>query len=134
MPTIIDFPAAAGLVRDGDRVLVGGSGGGHAVPEAFIDALAARFRTTGTPRDLTLMSVVAIGDWAETGFNKLAFPGLLRRVITAGLNNCPKIGELARRDLVEAYTLPQGCTATTLTARLWKGRDSVSLSKSVVSR
>ena len=35
MPDVIDLKAAAGLIRDGDTVLVGGSGGGHAVPEAF---------------------------------------------------------------------------------------------------
>jgi propionate CoA-transferase len=107
----IDFPAAALLVHDEDALLIGGSGGGHAVPEAFIDALAERFRTTGTPRGLTLLSVVAIGDWKEAGLNKLADPGLVRRVITAGLNNCPKLGALAREDLIEAYTFPQGVLA-----------------------
>ena len=40
MPEIIGLQAAASLVRDGDHVLVGGSGGGHAVPEAWIVALA----------------------------------------------------------------------------------------------
>jgi propionate CoA-transferase len=108
VPTVINLREAAGLIRDGDAVLVGGSGGGHAVPEAFIEALAARFRATGGPRDLTLVSVVSIGDWESTGFNRLAFPGLLRRVISAGLNNCPQIAELARADRIEAYTLPQG--------------------------
>ncbi len=31
MPEIVDAAAAAGLVRDGDHVLFGGSGGGHGV-------------------------------------------------------------------------------------------------------
>jgi propionate CoA-transferase len=111
VPALIDLPAAARLVRDGDAVLVGGSGGGHAVPEAFIDALAERFRLTGEPRGLTLVSVVAIGDWREAGFNKLADATLVRRVVTAGLNNCPRLGALARDDRIEAYTLPQGVLA-----------------------
>src|SRR5262249_17716307 len=42
---------------------------------------------------------------------RLAWPGLLKRVVSAGLNNCPKLGALARDDLIEAYTLPQGVLA-----------------------
>jgi propionate CoA-transferase len=105
---LIDLGTAVGLVRDGDHVLVGGSGGGHAVPEAWIVALAERFRATGRPRGLVLVSVVSIGDWKSTGFNHLAQPGLLRRVVSAGFNNCPKIGAMAAADEIEAYTLPQG--------------------------
>lgn len=108
VPEVVDLETAAGLVRDGESVLVGGSGGGHAVPEAFLVALGERFRTTGRPRALTLISAVSIGDWKETGLNRLADPGLVRRVITAGLNNCPMLAELAKKDAIEAYTLPQG--------------------------
>ena len=108
MARVIDSTFAAGLIGDGARVLVGGSGGGHAVPEAIIVALAERFRAAGRPRDLTLMSVVAIGDWNDSGFGRLAVPGLLRRVVSAGFNNCPRIGALAAADQIEAYTLPQG--------------------------
>ncbi len=108
MPEIIDLETAAGLVRDGDTLLVGGSGGGHGVPEAFLVALAERFRATGAPRGLTLWSVVAIGDWKETGFNRLAQPGLLRRVVTAGLLNSPRLGPPVLAGELEAYTLPQG--------------------------
>jgi propionate CoA-transferase len=105
---VIDAAAAAGLVRDGDAVLFGGSGGGHAVPEALIEALAARFLAQGAPRDLTLISVVSLGDWQTTGFNLLAEPGLARRVISGGFNNCPRFADLALADRIEAYTLPQG--------------------------
>lgn len=111
MARVIDAAAAAALVGDGDAVLVGGSGGGHAVPEAVIEALADRFVATGRPRDLTLLSVVSIGDWKDTGFNRLAHAGLVRRVVTGGLNNCPRLGALAGADLIEAYTLPQGVLA-----------------------
>ena len=121
MAEIIDLEGAARLVRDGDHVLVGGSGGGHAVPEAWIVALAERFRTTGRPRGLSLMSVVALGDWKTTGFNRLAEPGLIRRVVSAGFNNSPAVGAMAAADEIEAYTLPQGCLSQ-LTREMAAGR------------
>ena len=49
MAEIIGLDAAVALTRDGDHVLIGGSGGGHAVPEAWIVGLAERFRATGRP-------------------------------------------------------------------------------------
>lgn len=108
MPEVIDATAAAGLISDGDSVLFGGSGGGHGVAEAVIEALEARFLEAAAPRGLTLTSIVSLGDWESSGFNLLAHPGLAKRVISAGFNNCPKIAELALTDEIEAYTLPQG--------------------------
>ncbi|MEZ5866488.1 MAG: CoA-transferase [Geminicoccaceae bacterium] len=108
MVEFITAAEAAALVKPRDCVLIGGSGGGHAVPEAFIEALAARYRESGSPRDLSLVSIVSIGDWQETGFNILAEPGLARRVVSGGLNNCPRFAAMAIADEIEAYTLPQG--------------------------
>jgi propionate CoA-transferase len=105
---IVTPSKAASLVRDDDCVYVGGSGGGHAVPEALIDALRDRHARTGEPRGLTLASSVSLGDWETTGFNKLADPHLVRRVISGGFNNCPAIAALAIANRIEAYTLPQG--------------------------
>ncbi len=108
---MVEFVTAAGaaaLVRPRDCVLIGGSGGGHAVPEAFIEALADRYRENGGPGDLSLVSVVSIGDWESTGFNLLALPGLARRVVSGGFNNCPGFAAMAIADEIEAYTLPQG--------------------------
>lgn len=105
---IIDITDAAHLIKDGDCVYIGGSGGGHAVPEALIEALAERFAKTSGPRDLTLASTVSIGDWETTGFNLLADARLVRRIISGGFNNSPKIGALALANEIEAYTLPQG--------------------------
>ncbi len=105
---VIDIADAVRLIRDGDCVYIGGSGGGHAVPEAMIEALAARFAQAARPRGLTLASTVSIGDWEATGFNLLADAGLVRRVISGGFNNSPGIGALALADEIEAYTLPQG--------------------------
>lgn len=111
MAQVIGASEAVGLIRDHACVFVGGSGGGHAVPEALIEALRDRFAAEGTPRGLTLASSVSIGDWDSTGFNLLADPKLVRRVISGGFNNCPKIAALAIADEIEAYTLPQGALA-----------------------
>ena len=109
MPELIDARTAAGLIRDRDAVLVGGSGGGHAVPEAIIEALGGAFcRRRRAARSDPDQRGLARRLAGETGFNLLAEPGLARRVISAGFNNCPKIAALAQADRIEAWTLPQG--------------------------
>jgi propionate CoA-transferase len=111
MAQVIGASGAVALIRDRACVFFGGSGGGHAVPETLIEALRDRFASEGTPRGLTIASSVSIGDWDSTGFNLLADPTLVRRVISGGFNNCPKIAALAIADEIEAYTLPQGALA-----------------------
>ncbi len=118
---IIDAATAASLIGDGESVFFSGSGAGHLVPEQIIEALAERYRQTGSPTDLTLGSVVSLGDWVSTGFGHLALPGLAKRVISAGFNNCPPIAALANDDLIEAYTLPQGVLSQ-LTREMAAGR------------
>lgn len=105
---IISFEQAANLIHDGDTILIGGSGGGHAVPEALIIALQNRFLQTGAPRALTLVHPVGLGDMDTQGVGRLAHPALLKRIITGALVNTPAIQKMAQEDTVEAYTLPQG--------------------------
>src|SRR5690606_2323183 len=105
---VISAAQAAALIDNEQAVFFSGSGGGHLVPESIIEALSQRYHETGTPSNLTLCSVVSIGDWESKGFSRLAAPGLARRVISAGFNNCPAFAELALAEKIEAYTLPQG--------------------------
>lgn len=76
MPVFLTARQAVDLIHNGEFVLFGGSGGGHAVPESVIEALATRFAETSEPRNLTLCSTVSLGDWEATGFNRLALAGL----------------------------------------------------------
>jgi propionate CoA-transferase len=99
---------AASLVRDGDTLLIGGSGGGHAVPEALLAALGQRFRDTGSPRDITALHPVGVGDGAGRGLGHLAQKGLLKRNIAGSFVNSPPAGAMALRDEIEAWSLPQG--------------------------
>lgn len=105
---LIDADGAARLISDGQTVIVGGSGAGHAVPQRFIDALAARFLSDGSPRDLTTVRVVGIGDFADRGFSQLALPGLMRRTIGSNIGNEPRLGALVEAGEIEAYSFPQG--------------------------
>jgi propionate CoA-transferase len=105
---VIDVREAVGLVRDGSTLLIGGSGAGHAVPQRFIDELAAVFAAEGRPRDLTTVRVVGIGDFADRGFSQLGLPGLMRRTIGSNIGNEPRLGALVEANQLEAYSFPQG--------------------------
>src|SRR4029078_8965056 len=99
---------AARLVEDGDAILISGSGGGHAVPEALLAAVETRFLAEGKPRGITSISVVGVGDRISLGADHVGHEGLLRRAITSALVDSPRLVALAAADNVEAYTLPQG--------------------------
>lgn len=105
---LVDIEAAVRQVEDGDTVMIGGSGAGHAVPQLFIDRLAFRYREKGSPRDLTTARVVGIGDFAERGMSQLALPGLIKRTIGSNIGNEPALGAMVERGEVEGYSFPQG--------------------------
>lgn len=121
MVKVVDVAEAVGLVRDENTLWIGGSGGGHAIPERLIEGLERRFLETGAPRSLTVVSSVALGDWKETGVNRLAHKGLVRRLVSGGLANTPKMAELALAGEIEAYTLPMGALSQ-LTREMAAGR------------
>jgi propionate CoA-transferase len=99
---------AVKFIRSGDSLLIGGSGGGHAVPEALMAALERRFLAEGQPRGITALHPVGLGDGKTLGANHLAHEGLLKRVVAGTFVNSPRISDLAIADRIEAYTLPQG--------------------------
>jgi propionate CoA-transferase len=105
---IITADEAARLIEDGDAILISGSGGGHAVPEALLAAVERRFVAEGTPRGLTSVSVVGVGDRAALGATHLAHEGLLDRAITSALVDSPGLVRLAAENKIQAYTFPQG--------------------------
>jgi len=112
---------AARLVNSGDTILIGGSGGGHAVPEALLAALGQRFRDEGQPRDITTVHPVGLGDRKDRGVGHLALDGLLKRVVCGTLVDSPPVERMALENRVEAYTLPQGALSQ-LTREMAGGR------------
>ncbi len=99
---------AVKVVRSGDTVVIGGSGGGHAVPEALMAALERRFLADGTPRGITALHPVGLGDGKTLGAGHFAHEGFLKRVVSGTFVNSPKISDLALANKIEGYTLPQG--------------------------
>ena len=118
---IVSFEEAVSLVQDGDTLLIGGSGGGHAVPEKLIVSLEERYLMSEEPRDLTLVHPVGLGYMDTQGVGHLAYPKLLKRIVTGALVNAPAIQKMAQGDTVEAYTLPQGALSQ-LTREMAAGR------------
>jgi len=105
---ILTAPDAAALIRDGDTILIAGSGSGHAVPEALIAAVENRFKETELPRNLCCIHPVGLGNRGDAGMSRLAHKGLLKRIVCGTVVDAPSIAEMASRDQVECYTLPQG--------------------------
>ncbi|MCC7047728.1 MAG: 3-oxoacid CoA-transferase [Alphaproteobacteria bacterium] len=105
---VISAEAAVGLVRDNDTVLIGGSGGGHAVPEMLMAALGKRFRDSGHPRQITSLHPVGLGDRATRGAGHFAQDGMLKRIVCGTFVDSPPVSDMAAADKIEAYTLPQG--------------------------
>jgi propionate CoA-transferase len=105
---VVTADEAASLVESNDTIVIGGSGGGHAVPEALIAAIERRFLKEGLPRGITSLHPVGLGDRSERGASRFAHPGLLKRIVCGTLVDSPKVEAMALADQVEAYTLPQG--------------------------
>lgn len=105
---IVTFDKAVSYIHDGDTVVIGGSGGGHAIPEALIVALEQRYLKENNPKNITLLHPVGVGDNVSQGVGHLAKPGLVKRIVTGALVNSPAFQIRAEEDTVEAYTLPQG--------------------------
>lgn len=105
---VIPVDKAVAVIQDGDSILIGGSGGGHAVAESLIVALERRFLDTGHPKDISILHPVGIGDGIDQGVNHLAHRGLTKRIVTGAFVNSPVIAEMAKQGAIEAYNLPQG--------------------------
>ena len=106
---VLTADEAAALVQDGDTLLISGSGSGHAVPERVIAAIEERFLAVGEPKAVTTIHPVGLGDRSSSrGASHFAHAGLLKRVVCGTVVDAPPIADMASRNEIEAYTLPQG--------------------------
>ena len=99
---------AVKAIKSEDTIVVGGSGAGHGIPEALLEALGKNFVSSGLPQNITVLNPCGVGDNDMRGLNHLAHEGLVKRDIGGFWGNAPKLGQLALQNKLEAYNLPQG--------------------------
>jgi propionate CoA-transferase len=120
---VITAREAARLVASGATITTGGFGScGH--PDLLSAALAERHADTFLPTDLTLVFAAGQGDKADRGINRLARPGLLRKVIGGYWALTPALGQMALRGEIEAHNWPQGVVSHLFRA-IASGRNGV---------
>jgi propionate CoA-transferase len=102
---------AVNLIRDGDTVGLMGGGGGLMEATHVFEAVQARFKATQSPKRLTLMHALGIGDKATKGMNCFAHEGLVKKVIGGHWVWSPAMQQLALDNRIEAYILPGGVSS-----------------------
>ena len=102
---------AANLIKDKDTVGLMGGGGGLMEATHTFEAIQARYLTTQTPRNLTVMHALGIGDKKTKGMNCFAHEGLVKRVIGGHWVWSPAMQQLAVNEKIEAYILPGGVSS-----------------------
>ncbi len=118
---VVDSRKAAAMVPDGAAVGILGGGGGLVEPEALLAAIEERFFATGTPVGLRVIHALGLGDRDRRGLNRLAYEGLVSKVIGGHWIWSPRMQDLAREEKIEAYVLPSGVT-TQLLREIGAGR------------
>lgn len=118
---IVSAEAAAALVQDGCAVGVTGGGGGLVEPDAILESIESRFLETGSPRNLTLVHALGLGDRERRGVNRFAHAGMVKRVIGGHWVWSPRMQRMARSNEIEAYVLPAG-VITQLMREIGAGR------------
>lgn len=92
-PKLVSLTAAAALVPDGAVVAVGASSG-VSLPDAMLHALGETFRATGSPRDLTLVFPINLGDmFGQKGLDHLANDGQVSCLIGGSFPSGPSSAE-----------------------------------------
>ncbi|GAB2445273.1 propionate CoA-transferase [Nocardioides hungaricus] len=107
-PRFLSASEAVALVRPGDTVAIGGSGGGLVEPDLLLRTLGESYRQRGGPAGLTLVHTTGIGDREGGGMDHLAQPGLARRIIAGNWGMAPRMSEMVVENQFEAYNFPQG--------------------------
>ncbi len=108
MASVVTAAEAVAHIQDGQTIVIGGSGAGHSIAEQLLAALGRRFRSTGSPQDLTLVHPFGVGNQKDRGLEHVADPRLIRRVIGGHWSMSPSMARLAAENKIEAYNLPSG--------------------------
>jgi propionate CoA-transferase len=107
-PHLVSADDAVSHIKDGDTVALAANGGGMLEPTALIAAVERRFLDSGSPRDLSVIHALGLGDRASRGTNGFAHEGMTRRVTGGHWTWSPEMMRLAAEEKIEAYTMPAG--------------------------
>lgn len=109
MAKIITAAEAADLIRDGMTLGVSGFGA-FASPDCVMEAMSRKFKEQNTPRDLTIVSGVAPGDFVEDGcgLSKIRDEGIIKTLIASHLRMSPAIGRACSENKIAAFSMPLG--------------------------
>jgi propionate CoA-transferase len=110
---VLQADQVARMIPDGSVLALTGSGI-FLEPDAILAAVERSFLETGHPRDLTLIHALGIGDGGASGLSRLAYEGMVRRVIGGHWSWSPAMQKLARENRIEAYSFPAGVISTLL--------------------
>ncbi len=113
-PAVVTADEAALAIPDGATVALTGSGGGILEADVVFAAIEKRFLGTGSPRELTIVHGLGIGDGETTGLTRFAHKGLVSCVIGGHWSWSPRMQKLAATGSIEAYSLPAGVIAALL--------------------
>lgn len=113
-PKFMSAAQAADLINDNDTVALMGGGGGLMEATCLFEAVQARYLSTQTPRDLTVVHALGIGDKKTKGMNCFAHEGLVKKVIGGHWVWSPTMQKLAQDEKIEAYILPGGVSSQLL--------------------
>ncbi len=103
-----EWAAHVASLPDGVTIATTGSGGGVLEPDELLAGFEEAFLRRAHPRDLTLVHALGIGNRTDTGTNRFAHDGMVKRVIGGHWTWSPKMLEMARIGEIEAYCLPSG--------------------------
>ena len=109
MAKIVTVEESAALIRDGMTVGISGFGA-FASPDSVLQAIQKSFAKNNSPRDLTIVSGVAPGDFVEDGcgLSKIRDDGIIKTIIASHLRMSPAIGRACSENKIAAYSMPLG--------------------------
>jgi propionate CoA-transferase len=93
---------------DGVTIATTGSGGGVLEPDELLAGFEQAFLQHTHPRAMTLVHALGIGNRTDTGTNRFAHRGMVKRVIGGHWTWSPTMLEMASAGEIEAYCLPSG--------------------------
>ena len=117
MYQIMSVEEAVGLIEDGDCICLN-SFVGIENPVALHEAIYERYKNTGSPKNLTIISSGGFGVWDENrNAEKYIREGAVDRLICGHFGAMLSTKKLVLEDRFEAYNLPLGCISHAIRAQ-----------------